>query len=178
MKKTSWKLLNREIIHQSKFLEIFDDTVELPDKTIFDHYSVIKKPDIVIVVATTDNKIIMIDEYKYAANAVMRVLPAGHLKLGERPIAAAKRELLEETGYSGDDFKHLGVLREYPTKDLHQIHVVLANNMTKQSSKKLHQGEGNKLEIKTIESIKSEIIKGKIQSSSTLGALSISGLLF
>lgn len=178
MIKSSWKLLNREIVYHSKFLDVFDDTVELPDKTIFDHYSVIKKPDIVIIVATTDTKIIMIDEYKYAANAIMRALPAGHLKSDEKPIDAAKRELLEETGYSGDDFKYLGTLREYPTKDLHQIHVVLANNTIKQSSKKLDQGESNKLAIKTMESIKSEIKKGKIQSSSTLGALCISGLLF
>lgn len=178
MKKTSWKLLNRKVIYQSKFLEIFDDTVELPDKTIFDHYSVIKKPDIVIIIATIDEKIIMVDEYKYAADAVMKVLPAGHLKTGEIPTDAARRELLEETGYSGNDFKHLGVLREYPTKDLHRVHVVLANNVRKLSRKSLEQGENNKIVFVTIEAIKRKIKKNQIQSSSTLAALSISGLLF
>lgn len=178
MKKTSWKLLNRKEIYKSKFIEVFDDTVELPDKTIFDHYSVVKKPDVVVVVATANNKIIMIDEYKYAANAIMRVLPAGHLKTNESPIEAAKRELLEETGYSGDEFKYLGILREYPSKDLHKVHVILAKNVRKTSDKNLDIGESNKIVMVTVESIKREIRRCRIQSSGTIAALSISGLLF
>lgn len=178
MKNTHWKLIDRKSVYKSKFVEVYEDEVQLPDNAVIKDYTVIKKPDIVIVIATVGDKVLMIHEYKYAADAVMKALPAGHLKKDEEPTEAARRELLEETGYSGDDFAYLGILREYASKDLHQVHVVLAKDVQKVSEKNLDPGEENTLSLTTIEAVKREIIDGQIQSSSAIAALAMSGLLF
>jgi ADP-ribose pyrophosphatase len=71
---------------------------------------------------------------------VMWSLSAGCLNGSETPLVAAKKELLEETGYSGE-FEYIGELYEYPTKLNHRTHVVRARNIKKQSDSKYESTE-------------------------------------
>src|SRR5215471_15139648 len=120
-----WQRLDRKTVYDSKFLKIYEDKVRLANGTKIDDYTVVEKPNVVMVVATdTNGDIIVLREYKYAADETMLTLPAGHKKNDEEPIAAARRELLEETGFGGGTFEVVGILRDYPTKDLHTVHVV------------------------------------------------------
>src|ERR1035441_9896710 len=74
------------------------------------HY-VIQTPDfVVMVVITEQNQILLVRQFRPAAGAVTLELPAGHVDPGETPEQAARRELLEETGYEADHFKLLGAL--------------------------------------------------------------------
>ena len=74
------------------------------------HY-VIQSPDFVIIVAVTrQDRILMVRQFRPAVGAVTLELPAGHVDPGEMPEQAARRELLEETGYEAESFKLLGAL--------------------------------------------------------------------
>jgi ADP-ribose pyrophosphatase len=74
------------------------------------HY-VIQGIDVVIIVAATaDNRILLVRQYRAAVAAVTLELPAGHIESGETPEQAARRELLEETGYTADTFAALVTL--------------------------------------------------------------------
>lgn len=126
-----WKQLARKLVFDSKFVKVYEDTIQLPDGDVINDYTVVEKPNTVMVVATTrENKIIVLHEYKYAADEVLLTLPAGHVKKNEDPIGAALRELEEETGFtaSAEDSELVGVLRDYPTKDLHTVSVVRIKN--------------------------------------------------
>lgn len=174
----NWKRLNRKNVYDSKFLKVYEDTVELPNGVVIDDYTVIQKPSIVMVVATTkQSKVITLQEYKYAAGESLRTLPAGHIKEDEKPEEAARRELMEETGFSGNDFEEIGTLYDYPTKDLHRVYVVRATNVEKTGQERHEATENLSYELTTTEDLKGQIAKGEWKASSAMAALTLSGLL-
>jgi len=116
----------------TKFLKVFEDTVNLPSGDIFDDYSVITLPNGVVIVATDiDGKLITQFEYKYAIDKVILNLPSGGVEDGETPLEAATKELLEETGYSSDDLELIQTVYEYPSKLDHVLYIVRAKNAVK-----------------------------------------------
>ena len=105
-----WKTLNRQtILDHSKFLRVENHTVQLPDGRIIEDWPWIITPDYANVVAETkDGRFLCFRQYKYGIGGVSLAPVGGHLDPGEAPLAAAKRELLEETGYTAVDWIHLG----------------------------------------------------------------------
>lgn len=130
-----------------------------------------------IVATTRDGHIITLNEYKYAAGKVMRTLPAGHLEKKESPAKAAQRELLEETGYSSRNFKYLGCFYEYPTKDLHKVHIIRTKNVVKKGRANLEPTEKIRVRLSSVSEIKKEIKTGKWQAGTALGALVLANLV-
>lgn len=176
-KNNHWQQISRSNIFNSQFLQVYQDKVRLPDGSERDYF-LTKKPNIVVIVATTANEeVVMIHEYKYAAGKHMTVLPAGHIEMGEDPRDAAKRELLEETGYEGETYEYLNQLFESPVQDLHRVEVVRVKHVVKKTLVSHENSEDITTRLFPIEELKKEILAGTIQSCSTLSALLIADLL-
>lgn len=125
----AWQQLEQRTVYNTPFMDVREDTVQLPDGKVIDDYSVVSLPDGVLIVATDeDNKLIMFNEYKYAANKEILGFPAGGINKDELPTEAAARELLEETGYTSVELTEVGALDVYPSKIVHTNHVVRAKN--------------------------------------------------
>ncbi len=74
------------------------------------HYS-LRTNDYVSVVAVTDHgRIVLVRQFRPAVGRATLELPSGHVEAGESPELAARRELLEETGYAAESFAFLGNL--------------------------------------------------------------------
>ena len=141
-KPNSWKQLDRQTLLDSKFMSVYMDTVKLPNGQIFDDYTVAKLPSGVVVVATdSDGALITQFEYKYAIDQVILNLPSGSVEGGKSPVEVARQELLEETGYTADDFELIQTTYEYPSKLSHELHIVRAKNARKVQEAKHEETE-------------------------------------
>lgn len=105
-----WKTLTREIIlNQSKFLIVEEHSIELPDGRIINDWPWLITPDFVNVLAVTEEEYFLcFRQTKYAVDGTSLAPVGGYLEPGEAPLAAAQRELLEETGYQASEWIDLG----------------------------------------------------------------------
>lgn len=105
-----WDVLgSRELLDASPYLKVRAETVQLPDGRTVENFYQIDQPDFALMyVETEDGKVVMLRTYKHGPRRVSLTFPAGAIEPGEDPLAAAKRELLEETGYAADDWTALG----------------------------------------------------------------------
>ncbi|MCL5971205.1 MAG: NUDIX hydrolase [Firmicutes bacterium] len=87
-------------------------------------------PDVCAVVAETSDGVILVEQFRPALGRRMLELPAGRLRRGEEPVAGARRELQEETGFHAGDLRLLS--RFYPSVGLsrHKVHLYYTVNPT------------------------------------------------
>ena len=149
-------------------MSIFDDTVVLPTGKQLS-YNTIGLQDFVSVLATVDNKIVMIEILRYPRNAVSLEIPSGHIEEKETPKESAFRELLEETGYSA---KHLEPMFSYNplSRSTQKAHLFLAKDL-KKGNQMLEETEQINVKLVPIADIEKLLAEGKITHAPTLLAL-------
>lgn len=105
-----WKTLERKtILHPDKWLKVESHTIELPDGEVIPNWAWVVTPDYVNVIAVTDKgDWLFFKQTKYAVDGVTLAPVGGYIEPDEEPLKAAKRELMEETGYSADQWVDLG----------------------------------------------------------------------
>lgn len=103
-----WIVTKSETLVERPWLNVRKDTVRLPDGKVCDEYYVLHYPTWVNVIAITeDGQFILERQYRHAIAEVSIEICAGCAEEGESPLEAAKRELLEETGYAGGQWTEL-----------------------------------------------------------------------
>ena len=105
-----WKVRRRHSeMRRQPWLEVFKETIVLPDgRTVDDFYSVEMQDFVVVVAVTGANEVVVESLYRHGAGRVTYSMPAGYMHPGEKPLEAARRELREETGYEAADWTPLG----------------------------------------------------------------------
>ncbi len=105
-----WRTLaRRTLLSRPPWMEVGEEKVELPDGREIDGFLWIRTRDFVAMVAVTErDEVMLVRSYKHGTRTVSLAVPAGYIEDGEEPLAAAKRELHEETGYASEDWTSLG----------------------------------------------------------------------
>ena len=111
------------------YMELFQDIVQTPKGRTLS-YTYYYSSDVVIVVPFLDEEtLVMIRQYRYPLAKVVLEFPAGHVEKGESPLATAKRELREETGYLAKKVEHVYDYHPSVSKSRQIVHVYRATGL-------------------------------------------------
>lgn len=123
------RVASQELLH-GHFLHAMRDTVRLPDgKEAFREY-VIHPGAVMVVAELPDGRLVLERQFRYPVQSVMVEFPAGKLDPGEDSLACARRELLEETGYTARQWARAGVLHPVISYSTEFIDIWFARELT------------------------------------------------
>jgi ADP-ribose diphosphatase len=118
-------------VYNGRVLNLDIDTVKFPDGSEGE-LEVIRHPGASAVVpllddpSVADPRIVLLRQYRYAANGFIYEIPAGRLEPGESPLECARRELEEETGYRAASIEPLVSIWTTPGFTDERIHLFVA----------------------------------------------------
>ena len=167
------KVLESRYTFADPWLRLRSDSVLLPSGQLLSPCTVFEYPDWVDVIAlTADLNVVLVDQYRHAVGQVRTEFPAGVVDDAEAPLAAIKRELLEETGYASEQWRLLGSAPVNPVSQTNRIHCFLALGAQKVAEQDLDEGEA----IRTREQPLSEFIEQVEDGRLELPALQLASL--
>jgi len=168
-----WETLTSRVVFQDSFKHLEVQKCRLPNGTILSNYYVDRYHDWVNVVALTpDRKFIFVRQYRHALGEITIETAAGTLDPGEdNPDEAAKRELLEETGFHPGTMHKLGELAPNPALQDNLVHIYLAENCVNSGKQKLDPHEIIDVVLMTAAEVREGIIKGTFKHALGLVAI-------
>jgi len=158
-------------VYTGRVINLDVDTVRFPNGTVGE-LEMIRHPGASAVVpfmsdpAGDDPQILLLRQYRYAAERVLYEVPAGRLDPGEAPEACARRELREETGCVASGVEHLFTMFTTPGFTDEQIHVFMAVGLTRGENAR-EPDEFIELETMSLSRALELIERGEIQDAKT-----------
>jgi ADP-ribose pyrophosphatase len=163
-----WKILSSNHIHKNVRI----DECELPNGRMIDGF-VLEYGDWVTVVALTPEKqAVLVRQYRHGIQKTILEIPGGAMDAAdEDPIQAARRELLEETGYSGDTFIQIGKVCPNPANQTNSIHSFLALDVKKVAEQSLDETEDIEVVLMPLEEVITMARNGELLQSMQVSAI-------
>lgn len=164
------RIRNRKLIHKGRVFELTRESLTLSNGVQTD-MDIIHHPGASAIVALTpDRHVLMLQQYRHAVTKDLWEIPAGTLEDGEDPLTCAQRELVEETGYSADQWDELGTTIPVPGYSNEQIHLFLARDLTP-AQQNLDDDEIIEVEKVSFDQVIGMISDGTIEDAKTITAV-------
>ena len=163
------KTIQKEIVYDGKIMTVSKDEVLCPNGGTSIREIVHHRGGVAILFQV-DHKFIFEKQYRYAMDEEIIEVPAGKLEKGETPLEAAKRELLEETGYHPLEMIHLGDSYPTPGYSSEIIHLYYCPKAIKEE-RHLDNDECIDLIYLSLEEIEQMIKENIIKDSKTISAI-------
>jgi ADP-ribose pyrophosphatase len=167
-------------IHTGKIISLNADTVRFPDGSIGE-MDMVRHPGASAIVPFlgdprgADPQLLLLKQYRYAADGYLYEIPAGRLDAGEDPHHCAVRELKEETGCTADKVEFLLTMFTTPGFTDERIHLFMASGL-KSGEHEREADEFITVETVTLSKALEMIERGEIKDSKTaLGILFAAG---
>lgn len=176
----AWEEVSTEHIIQDEWIDFRRSAYRLPDGNVFGpFYSYGRRDYVVIVASDCDGRYLCVRQFRQGIREVTTEFPAGGLErsdgreyrtggedsLCEDALAAAKRELLEETGYLSDEWTHLITIPSNATIADNFAHVYRAKNCRRVSGQALDETEFLNVELYTEQELQNLIRTGRFQQA-------------
>lgn len=168
-----WTKLSSEAGPDLPLFRVRYDTMRHPTSMAELRRIVLETSDWVNVIAvTSEGLIIMVEQFRFGVGELTLEPAAGMIDPGEVPLDAAKRELLEETGYGGGKWRSLGAVQANPAIHNNYCHHYLAEGVDLVQDPTPDDGEAIRLHLMTLDDIKAAIAARRLQHPLGLSALS------
>ena len=123
------KINDRQIIHRGRVYNLIRENVTL-DNGVTTDMEFIEHPGATAVIPMfNDSRVLLLKQYRHSLREYIWEIPAGTLDPHEKIIDCAKRELIEETGYSASGWHKLGEITPVPGYSNERIHIYLATEL-------------------------------------------------
>lgn len=164
--KGKWKVLKSEYLFRRPWLTVRRDCVELPDGRQNPEFYVLEYPDWVNVIAITeDGKFVMERQYRHGLGKTCFEIPAGVIEEGEDPLDAAKRELMEETGYGEGKWRKIMTISGNSSTTDNLSHCYVAEGVRKISGQHLDSTEDLEIVLLDTAQVKDLMVNDQIKQA-------------
>lgn len=125
-----WRRLeDRELLHTRVF-DIRASAFAHPAREQAKEFIVIDAPEWAVVAPVTPSgELVMVRQFRFGSEKLSLELPGGVVEQGEDPLVTAARELVEETGYTGDQAVRLGTVHPNPAIQSNRAHLIVIPNV-------------------------------------------------
>jgi ADP-ribose pyrophosphatase len=166
--------VSSEILAQGKLLTVHCDQVRLANGHLTQREYVIHPGAVLIVPLLANGHVILERQFRYPLRQVFIELPAGKIDANDDVLHTGQRELLEETGYSANEWVRLGQIHPCIGYSNEVIYIYLARNLITGQ----HQRDADEsLEVFTLPFVEclNMIVQGEITDGKTIAALFLAG---
>lgn len=174
MKAKPWKKLSSTEILRHPRMHLLEDTVELPNgkTTQYIRHSAVKAHAVTIIAINDKQEMLVQKEYSYPPNKVLWQLPGGAMLQGEDVIAAANRELSEESDLIAGNCEEIGFFYMDSRRSDAKLHVVVGTNLKRQVGRRDDE-EFIETHWIPVEKLRTMIRDGEFDHAFLLAALSL-----
>jgi ADP-ribose pyrophosphatase len=159
--------LDGALVYQGGFLQVRCDTVRLPNGHNATREYVVHPGAVVVIGLLDDGRVLVERQYRYPLARVMTEFPAGKLEPDEDPLACARRELFEETGYSAGQWARAGALHLAIAYSTEVIHIYFARGL-RAGERQLDEDEFLDVDAMTLPELLEASRDGRITDAKTL----------
>jgi 8-oxo-dGTP pyrophosphatase MutT (NUDIX family) len=170
-----WKTLESHVLFKSNYAEFRREVCEFEDGRIMPNYYILDVRDWVNIVAITrEQKIILVRQYRHAAKNVTLEIPGGAIdRNGESPVAAARRELLEETGFAVGELLFESSHYPNPALQSNQLWTYVFKDCVQVAEPDWDEFEEMEIHLVSLDELKEKVYNGHITHSLILASLFI-----
>ena len=176
----AWEEIRTEHIVQDEWIDFRRSAYRFPDGSVFEPFYSYSRRDYVVIVASDEGgKYICVRQFRQGIKEVTTEFPAGGIErtdgreygsardssVSEDALGAARRELLEETGYESDDWRHLLTVPSHATLADNYAHIFIAGNCRKSADQNLDDTEFLNVRKHSAAEIEEMIYKGDFQQA-------------
>lgn len=170
-KPEEWKKISSKEIADCRVFRVREDFCRREGDRAETKFFVIENPNWVNIIALTkDKRVVLIEQYRQGTEEVVLEIPGGMVDENESPEATAKRELLEETGFSAREMILLGKTRPNPAIQNNSLYHFLAVDCEKSGETSFDEHENIETKLVSPDEIENLIASGKINHSLVIAA--------
>lgn len=168
----NWEVLSSTYLLSTKWLTVRRDQIRMPSGVEIEDYYVLEYPDWINVIAVTEDGLFVIEQqYRHGTQSVDYEICAGTLEKDEDALTAAKRELLEETGYAGGEWELYCESAPNPAAMTNMNHTFLAKGVKYTGNRHLERTEDINILLLTYDELKKLVQEGGIKQGQMLAPL-------